>query len=112
MVAVGIVQQALCRLLGCSQWLLLPTEPPPLPSLPSAALHPPHFTPLAYPSALHTRPRLLPAAMNARYPVPQDPSVINTHPNFAASYLDVKGIKIERFINEDWVRGSCVYRGG
>lgn len=32
-----------------------------------------------------------PAAINARYPVPQDPSVINTSPNYAATYLDVRG---------------------
>ena len=31
------------------------------------------------------------AAINARYPVPTDPSFINTSPNFAATYLDVHG---------------------
>jgi hypothetical protein len=49
------------------------------------------------------------AAINARYPVPTDPATINTSPNFAATYLDVHGLKPERFINEGHVTPNNSY---
>ncbi|GAB4814669.1 hypothetical protein N2152v2_001715 [Parachlorella kessleri] len=49
------------------------------------------------------------AAINARYPVPTDPRVINTSPNYAATYLDVHGLKPERFVNEAKVQPNNSY---